>query len=160
MTRLLSPRFPIARRAQIVVKQLPHELLIYDLERNRAHCLNDSAAAIWQLCDGHTSIPQIRSVLIERGVQNVTDDLIWIALDQLERRHLLEGKLDLPTTVQRVSRREAVKRIGGVVLTVPLIYSVTAPTLAQSASCLRKNQPCTLDAQCCSNNCHRNGKCK
>jgi hypothetical protein len=160
MTRSIPPRLPLARRGRIVVKQLPKELLIYDLENNRAHCLNDSAAAIWHLCDGLTSIDQIKRILDERGLQDVTEDLIWNTLDQLGRRCLLEGDLDRRTPVRSFSRREAVKRIGGAVLAVPLIHSVTAPTLAQAGSCLPKNRPCTFDAQCCSNNCHHNGKCK
>jgi len=34
------------------VKQADGEVLIYDLERNKAHCLNNTAARVWQYCDG------------------------------------------------------------------------------------------------------------
>ncbi len=37
---------PLARHEGLVVQKLDGEVLIYDLQRHRAHCLNSTAAAI------------------------------------------------------------------------------------------------------------------
>lgn len=52
-------QFPLARRDQLVIQELPDELLVYYQQRDRAHCLNRSAALIWKSCDGKTSVEEI-----------------------------------------------------------------------------------------------------
>ena len=47
---------PIARSENLLIEDVSGELLIYDVNTNRAHCLNESAAAIWRHCDGSRSI--------------------------------------------------------------------------------------------------------
>src|SRR2546423_15689116 len=42
---------PRARDARLVIQELPDELLVYDLERHRAHSLNRTAALVWRHCD-------------------------------------------------------------------------------------------------------------
>ena len=39
---------PRARTEGLVVTELPDELLVYDLERHRAHCLNPTAALVFK----------------------------------------------------------------------------------------------------------------
>ena len=46
---------PRARRDGLVIRELNGELLVYDLERHRAHCLNPTAALVFKQCDGRTS---------------------------------------------------------------------------------------------------------
>ncbi len=38
---------PRSRTEGLVVRQAGEELLVYDLERHRAHCLNRAAAIVW-----------------------------------------------------------------------------------------------------------------
>jgi len=45
-------KMPQARRSGLMLEQADGEVLIYDLERNKAHCLNNTAARVWQYCDG------------------------------------------------------------------------------------------------------------
>jgi hypothetical protein len=47
-----SPQFPCARKAGLVIQDMPDEVLVYDLDTNKAHCLNKSAAFVWRSCDG------------------------------------------------------------------------------------------------------------
>jgi hypothetical protein len=61
-----SKTLPLARRARIIVKKLRDEVLVYDLDRDKAHCLNRAAAAVWQCCDGRTTPAQIASKLGKR----------------------------------------------------------------------------------------------
>ena len=96
---------PSARRTGIVVKKLNNETLIYDTERHEAHCLNDNAAMIWEHCDGNRSIKDLGGLLTQG--QNVTEDqkdqIVWIALDQLESAHLLEQPVAKPVHYANIS---------------------------------------------------------
>ena len=47
---------PVARQNALVMQDVDDELLIYDLQTDKAHCLNRSAVLVWKLCDGTNSI--------------------------------------------------------------------------------------------------------
>lgn len=154
-------RLPRARKQKIIRKQLAEELLVYDLQRDTAHSLNQSAAAIWNLCDGRTTPEQIGRKLEEQTGQPVSDDFVWLALDQLDRDHLLAEHLERPQGIRRISRREAVRRIAlGAAIALPIVVSITAPTPAQAATCRAPGQPCSTSAQCCSGFCKSTGSCR
>jgi hypothetical protein len=51
--------YPHSRTKELVVQELKGELLIYDLSTNKAFCLNETSALVWQLCDGKSSISEI-----------------------------------------------------------------------------------------------------
>jgi hypothetical protein len=54
-----STFLPKARSEGIISKEVDAEVLVYDAVRDRAHCLNETAAAIWKLCDGQTTASEI-----------------------------------------------------------------------------------------------------
>jgi hypothetical protein len=148
--------YPQARSARLVVRELPDETLIYDLDRDNAHCLNSSAAAIWQLCNGKRSAAQIAKDLPE-PLGPVDESVVWLALEQLGKDHLLEAHVTWPETIPRITRREAVRRIGlGAAIAIPLVSSIIAPTAAQAATCLTHCSPCSTGTQCCSGVCASN----
>ena len=43
---------PSTRKSDIVVQKTGEEVLIYDLKVDKAFCLNETSALIWQACDG------------------------------------------------------------------------------------------------------------
>ena len=73
---------PRARTEGLVVRELPDELLVYDLERHRAHCLNPTAALVFKHCDGRRSVAQIARILRrELDVDAPADEsLVWLSL--------------------------------------------------------------------------------
>ena len=145
---------PLARKARIIVKELQEEVLVYDLDRDKAHCLNRSAAAVWQCCDGRTTPTQIASKLEKRTGQAIDEKLVWLALDQLYHEQLLEDRIDWPAAMPRISRREAVRLIGmGAAIALPVVISITAPTPAQAATCKAHGASCSTSGQCCSGIC-------
>jgi len=149
-----SKTLPLARRARIIVKKLRDEVLVYDLDRDKAHCLNRSAAAVWQCCDGRTTPAQIASKLGKKTGQAIDERVVWLALDQLGRDHLLEQRMNWPASFPSISRREAVRRIGlGATIALPVVVSITAPTPAQAGTCKSHGAPCSTSAQCCSGIC-------
>jgi hypothetical protein len=60
-TRLLG-YLPEAR-GDVISKEVDGELLVYDRVRDEAHCLNQTAAAVWKLCDGRTTPSEIAEKL-------------------------------------------------------------------------------------------------
>jgi len=145
---------PAARQDRLVVQELPDETLIYDLDRDKAHCLNQTAAFVWKQCDGRTS-PAKLAKAFEKEFGAVADEaMIWLALDQLEKFHLLEGRLERPAVMNRLSRRSLMRSMGlAAVIAVPLVTSMTIPTVLAFSSCAQNGDPCFGNGNCCSNNC-------
>lgn len=139
-------RLPKARQSGIVVQEMPGEVLIYDTKTNKAHCLNETAAAVWRRCDGNTKVEDLALELGSghSGLQ-VPAELIFLAVDQLSDKGLLETKLE--GSVRSESRRDALKKIGmTAVVALPIIASLAAPKSALAAtSCA-----CVSDAECMS----------
>jgi hypothetical protein len=148
--------YPRVRRHNVVIQEVADELLIYDQERDKAHCLNQSAALIWRCCDGRTSVLEISRKLNRESNSNVTETLVWHALRQFSDAHLLKEPLELPLAmrVTAMNRRQAVRALGlAAVVAIPVVTSIVAPTPAQAVSCLPSGSTCTGSAQCCSGLC-------
>ena len=153
---------PRARQEKLLVHELTDEVLVYDLKRHKAHSLNKTAALVWQRCDGKSGVTEITQLLEEKLGTSIDKDVVWLALQQLERASLLEDSKSQAVASVRVSRRQLMRRMGlAAAVSLPLVVSILAPTSAQAASCLAAGQPCTLNSQCCSGNClgQGNGTC-
>jgi len=137
---------PRVRTDGLVVRELAGELLVYDRDCNKAHCLNETAALIWKHCDGRTTVSNLRALLQEGNVAPVDEHVIWYALDQFAKDHLLQERLERPAGVGRLSRRELIQRIG-LAASIPLVASVVAPTIFAAASCSQAC-PSGLPAEC------------
>ncbi len=144
---------PLARTDQLVVQELPDEVLVYDLERHKAHCLNKTSGMIWKRCDGRTTVAEMTRRLGRELAAPVDEDVVWLALAQLRKFHLLkEGSGGLG--LLKVSRRDLVRKYLPAALAVPLILSVPAPTPAQTLSrCLGPCEKCSGSRECCSGSC-------
>jgi hypothetical protein len=144
---------PLARTDQLVVQELPDEVLVYDLERHKAHCLNKTSAMVWKRCDGRTTVAEMTRRLGRELAAPVDDDVVWLALGQLRKFHLLEEGSG-GVGVFKVSRRDLVRKYLPAALAVPLILSVPAPTPAQTLSrCLGPCEKCSRSEECCSGSC-------
>ena len=141
---------PLARRDGLVVQELPDEVLVYDSERHKAHCLNPTAAFVWKHCDGRKSVSDIARLLEKSiGMGALDEDVVRFALSQLEKDHLLEEKLAWPVGVQPISRRELVRRLGiGAAIAIPLVTSIIAPTAAHAGSGGTLGSACRTTADC------------
>lgn len=195
---------PKARCEALITKEVDGELLVYDRSRDKAHCLNESAAAIWKLCDGRTTPAEIASKLgssptgvlpsptsnvqsrygaTDRGSSptpgsptaqrrwggtmsegartgydgGIDEQIVWLGLEDLRRKHLLEEPAAWPATIKGISgmsRREVVRRIGlGAAIALPIVITITAPTPAQAGTCKHGGSTCTTGADCCSGTC-------
>lgn len=136
MTEEKENRLPERRKKGLVVQNLSDEVLIYDLERHKAHCLNQTAAMIWKRCDGKTSVKEIARMMNFELRVTIDEEIVWEAVRQLENNYLLSGRIARPTNVAGMSRREVIKRIGITAsIALPVVTSIIAPTAAQAQSC-------------------------
>jgi hypothetical protein len=148
-------RYPHARKTGLIWRSLGDELIVYDLDRHQAHCLNVTAAAIWRRCDGKTAAADIASSLEGELGGTVDEALVSAAIDSLESKHLLERPAAGRGERAGLSRRDLVRRAGltAAVIAPPLVMTLLVPTSARAASCLGTGVACGSGAQCCSGLC-------
>ena len=155
---------PKARKNQIITKEIAEEVLVYDLDRDEAHCLNPTAARVWSHCDGVTTIAEMARRLTDELQAPVASEVVWLALEQLRKARLLEEPLWQETfarsaQAEQMSRRALVRRLGlAAAVTLPLVTSIVAPSAVAAASCRPPGAVCTANADCCSNSCLDNGR--
>jgi hypothetical protein len=154
MKRKVEQIKPQVRKEGLVVQRVQDEVLVYDRDRNKAHCLNETAAAVWKHCDGKTTVDEMAGLLEKQLGIPVEKNVLEFGLDQLEKAHLLEAPMSRASNAAAISRREVMRRIGiGAAVALPLVTSIIAPRAANAVNCRATGQACTTNAQCCSNNC-------
>ena len=154
---------PHARKESLLVEELSDETLVYDEERHKAHCLNQTAAFVWHHCDGQTSVGELARLLEDELGIRANEEVVWLALDRLERVQLLQRRAQHGTETPRYSRRQLVTRLGQIGIAIPMVVSIVAPLAAAAVSCVDvdtcekvwvppicNNQPiCGAPGQCC-----------
>ena len=162
MKRTSPAHLPLMRKDALVIDELPDEVLVYDLDRHKAHCLNHTAALVWRRCDGRTSAPEIARQLSLHLDAPFPEELVWEALRQLAQFHLLEESVSLLTQFEQPSRRQMMRRLGlAAAIAVPVITSMVVPTAAEAATCIQSGSPCSPTILCCSPlGCNPSGKCR
>lgn len=156
--------FPARRKEDLIIQQVDDETLVYNRRNDQAHCLSRTAAAVWALCDGSTTIEDIASALHHDLAISGGSAVALLALRDLEKAGLLEPGYRAPATV--LSRREVAKRLGlAAAIALPLISTIVAPSPLMAASCIPaggvcgNNQgqgqglPCCGGHQCNNNRC-------
>jgi len=124
----------LARQKDLVVQELPDEVMVYDLKRHKAHCLNKTAALVWHHCDGETTVTEMASLLASEVGSPIDEEVVWYALDKLGKAELLEAKPDLPIK-GGMSRRRMMRRLGvGAMAALPVVMSLVSPVAAQSVT--------------------------
>lgn len=154
---------PVARQEDLIVEELPDEVLVYDLNTDEAHCLNQTAALIWKNCDGQKSVGEIAASLGQQLESPVSEQVVMLGLEELSSYSLLKQRTWKAPTRSGLSRRELVKKLGlTAAIALPVIMSITAPTAAQAGTVdpcavqTGKPQgcPCSNDNECASFNCN------
>ncbi len=147
---------PIARKNNIVVQEVNDETLIYDLKTNKAYCLNETSALVYELCDGTRDAAEISNEMSVRLKTLISEEFVWLALDQFVREELLENVAASNDSFGSMSRREVIRKVGfASVVALPMVSSLVAPSanMAQSAPLLPLHSVCTMDPECASGNC-------
>ncbi len=125
---------PTARKEGLVIQEMPDEVLVYDLNSNKAHCLNQTAAFVWKACDGTKSIVDINAMMEQEFGTKVSEEMTWLALDLLNKDNLLEENIN--TKINGISRREVIKKVGlTTVVALPVVAMLTFPSVSLAVSC-------------------------
>jgi Coenzyme PQQ synthesis protein D (PqqD) len=124
----------LARKRELIVKELSDEVLVYDLSDNKAHCLNQTAAFVWKHCDGENTVPEIAAMMAEEWKKPVGEEIVWLALKQLSRAKLLEEPVTATGESMRASRRAVLRKLGAAAALTPMVISLVAPTASAGAS--------------------------
>jgi len=124
---------PEARKTGLVIQEFQDEVLVYDLNSHKAHCLNQTAMLVWNSCNGKNNISEIAELLEEHFGQRVDEEVVSLAIDQLLEKDLLLGKVG--SGMKERSRREWIKRIGlATAVALPQVASLVAPTSVMASS--------------------------
>jgi coenzyme PQQ synthesis protein D (PqqD) len=148
---------PVADHKRFLTEVLDDELLVYDDQRRLASRLNRTSAIVWQNCDGEHTVAGLVDALRDELGDVADEDLVLIALDQLDDQGLLESgykRRDLATS--RSSRRRFIRRvgvIGAAALALPIAQSVAAPP-AQAATSVSTCSTCDCYFCTCYDNCY------
>jgi len=154
---LHSKNNPKCRQNDLVVQDLADEVLVYDLKKHKALCLNQTAAFVWQHADGETTVKQIAYLLQKKLRTPVDESVVWFALEQLAKDGLLENKVAAPLMFAGMNRRDLIRTLGkSAAVALPLVMAITAPPAANAQSRLPNGSACNGDnRQCASGNCCR-----
>jgi hypothetical protein len=64
------------------LEEIGDELVIYDLQRHRAHQLNRTAALVWQHCDGQKTVAELTKIVQNELDPAITEALVWQAVER------------------------------------------------------------------------------
>jgi len=122
------------RREGLIVEAVHDEVVVFSPERAEATALNQSAALVFERCDGEHTVDSIRQALADAGLDPATDDAVWLALDELAEAGLIE--LLIPP-VAHLSRREMLTQYGigaAALAALPVVESIRAPSPSAAGS--------------------------
>ncbi len=129
---------PVASRDGLLVRELGEEVVVYDLERHEAHCLNRTAGLVFRYSDGRRTVAEIAARLQSELKLAADESVVWLALDRLDEAGLLVHNPGRPCEPGGWSRRGAMLRMGsGLAVLLPVVTSILVPTPAEAgASCV------------------------
>ena len=145
-------RLPRVRTERLLVQDVLDEVVVYDLDRNKAHSLNPTAAAVWTECVRQTPRAEAVKLLSEKLGPGKGETALDFALAQLQRARLLQDPI---ARVDGMSRRAVMRRIGlaAAAASVPIVTSLMAPPAAHAQSCKADGELCSVGSECCSGVC-------
>jgi hypothetical protein len=70
---------PKARWEDLVLQEMPDEVLVYDLKGHKAHMLNQTAAFVWNHCDGQTTASEMAALMAKESRSGLSCSIrgIW-----------------------------------------------------------------------------------
>jgi hypothetical protein len=148
-------KLPFLRTENLVVKELPSELLIYDLETNKAFCLNETARLVMDECNGTNSIDEAVVSLNRKLKSKLSEEMVWMVIEQFQKSNFLKGDYQIPVETTKITRRKILQTAATLGIALPIVTSLVAPTAALAQSgCASTGQTCVngdFGSNCCEN---------
>jgi Coenzyme PQQ synthesis protein D (PqqD) len=136
-------------RTGVIARPVGNEVVIYDSETHRAHCLNRTAAIVLHASNGENSVAAIAQTLALETGTAPDEDVVWVTLERLAETKLIES---MPSSRVSVSRRCALRQVTiSAAALAPLVASLLVPTPAQAAATCIQEAACdatTIGNQC------------
>jgi hypothetical protein len=120
-------KLPRVRTTNIIQQPGVSELLLFDLKTNRAFCLNETSAVIYQNCDGVKTVEDLSAE------HDIPHEFIFTTLDKLGKEGLIENSGSFPS----ISRRQLIKVSATTAAALPLVATLVVPSaLNAQSSCV------------------------
>ena len=145
---------PQKRTKNLVVEEVFDDIVVADMERDKAHHLNEMAAFVWQQCDGEKTPQQIATLVQLKFRTDQAEELVWMSLERLGQAHLLAERM--PQNRQVLTRREMLKlatKVGIAAAMLPVVASMAAPRAVAQGSVFRRQSSFTFTTGNCTSRC-------
>jgi hypothetical protein len=123
-----------ARRVEdVLIERMADEILVMKEESMEAHALNQSAATVYDLCDGNTSKSEMAAEIHRRTGLPADEEIVDLALAELVETGLVT--LDRPKSEPPVTRRSLIRRLtlsSTLALLLPVVETVTVPAVTHA----------------------------
>lgn len=135
---MIQARESLPQRLQsedLILEELRDELMIYDPKRNKAFCLNQTAAFVWKHSDGKTTVAELAKRMEQQLNKPVNEEMVLFALGVLSKDGLLAASTALPELVADASRRQLLRKMGIGAAALPLVtVLMVSPAKAHASS--------------------------
>jgi hypothetical protein len=125
-----------ARRVEgLQFERVADEILAVKPDTLEAHALNQSAAAVFDLCDGKTSKSEIAAEIQRRTGLPADEEIVELALAELVDAGLVV--VDEPEPPSTISRRSLIRRLSlsaAAVMMLPVVETILVPPAAAQVS--------------------------
>ncbi|MEO8097293.1 MAG: PqqD family protein [Acidobacteriota bacterium] len=119
---------PLARSEGLLTELVGGELVVYDHRLKKAHRLSETAAFVWQHCNGQHNIAELEKLLASKlGASEPAREIVESAIEQLQKFHLLQQP-------DAMNRRALVGRLAVAASVSALVTTIALPTPARAAS--------------------------
>jgi hypothetical protein len=136
---------------RIFSEAVADNVVVLDAESMHYHSLNQTAAQVWDLCDGQRSVDDITAELRNRGI-DAPEEAVALAVAELGEAELLQTTPTLGES--RVHRRRVLKLAAAGLIgagALPIVQSITVPHAASAAT--------LIGVDCCTQGCTIAGLC-
>ncbi len=120
----------------LVSQPMGDGLAVFDPLLQKSYLLNATSAFVFQHCDGATTPQQLTQRLRQKFNMpgKEADQMMWLALNELEKANLLQGKMATTQAPQPIlTRRQALNAFAAAGLSIALLPIVSQSVALQAA---------------------------
>jgi Coenzyme PQQ synthesis protein D (PqqD) len=118
----------------LLIERPAGELLVLKGSTNEAHALNETAAIVFDLCDGTTSRATMVAEVARRTGLPADESIVELALTELADAGLITGdESGRPELTRRALIRKLALPVAGIAL-LPVVETILMPTVASGQS--------------------------
>jgi coenzyme PQQ synthesis protein D (PqqD) len=123
------------RLENVKIERAADEILAVNSITSEAHAINQSAAAVFDLCDGKTSKAEMAAEIHRRTGLPADEEIVDLALSELADAGLIT--LDESEPQARTTRRSLIRRFSltaAAVAMLPVVETILVPTASAAGS--------------------------